>query len=59
MVIGFAHGEIEKVNGQSFAHPTEAIQYIQSISKNLKLNPSNIIIGNGSDEIISLACQLF
>ena len=32
---------------------------IQSISKNLKLNPNNIIIGNGSDEIISLACQLF
>jgi histidinol-phosphate aminotransferase len=32
---------------------------IQSISKNLKLNPNNIVIGNGSDEIISLACQLF
>jgi argininosuccinate synthase len=32
MVIGFAHGEINKVNGQSFAHPTEAIQYIQSIA---------------------------
>ena len=31
MVIGFAYGEINKVNGQSFAHPTEAIQYIQSI----------------------------
>ncbi|MFZ9276735.1 MAG: histidinol-phosphate transaminase [Candidatus Fonsibacter ubiquis] len=31
----------------------------QSISKNFKLNPNNIIIGNGSDEIISLACQLF
>ena len=32
MVIGFAYGEINKVNGQSFAHPTEAIQYIQSIA---------------------------
>jgi argininosuccinate synthase len=32
MVIGFAQGEINKVNGQSFAHPTEAIQYIQSIA---------------------------
>jgi histidinol-phosphate aminotransferase len=32
---------------------------IQSISRNLQLNPNNIIIGNGSDEIISLACQLF
>ena len=32
MIIGFAQGEINKVNGQSFAHPTEAIQYIQSIA---------------------------
>jgi histidinol-phosphate aminotransferase len=32
---------------------------VKSISKNLKLNPNNIIVGNGSDEIISLACQLF
>jgi histidinol-phosphate aminotransferase len=28
------------------------------ISKKFKLNSNNIIIGNGSDEIISLACQL-
>ena len=32
MVIGFEKGEIVKVNGQSFAHPTKAIQYIQSIA---------------------------
>ena len=32
MVIGFEQGEIKKVNGTSFAHPTEAIQYIQSIA---------------------------
>jgi histidinol-phosphate aminotransferase len=32
---------------------------IKTISKNFKLNPNNIIVGNGSDEIISLACQLF
>lgn len=32
MVIRFEQGEIKKVNGQSFAHPTEAIQYIQSIA---------------------------
>jgi len=32
MVIRFEKGEIKKVNGQSFAHPTEAIQYIQSIA---------------------------
>jgi histidinol-phosphate aminotransferase len=32
---------------------------INSISKNLQLNPNKIIIGNGSDEIISLACHLF
>ena len=31
MVIGFEKGEIVKVNGQSFEHPTKAIQYIQSI----------------------------
>ena len=31
---------------------------IKSISKNLKLNPNNIITGNGSDEIISLALSL-
>ena len=29
--IGFEKGEIVSVNGKSFAHPTEAIQYIQSI----------------------------
>ena len=32
MVISFEQGEIKKVNGQSFGHPTEAIQYIQSIA---------------------------
>jgi argininosuccinate synthase len=32
MVIRFEQGEIKKVNGQSFGHPTEAIQYIQSIA---------------------------
>lgn len=32
IVISFAHGEINKVNGQFFGHPTEAIQYIQSIA---------------------------
>ena len=32
---------------------------IKTISKNFKLNPNNLIVGNGSDEIISLACQLF
>jgi len=32
MVINFEQGEIKKVNGQSFGHPTEAIQYIQSIA---------------------------
>lgn len=32
MVIGFEKGEIVKVNGQSFEHPTKAIQYIQFIA---------------------------
>jgi argininosuccinate synthase len=32
MVIGFEKGEIVHVNGQRFAHPTKAIQYIQSIA---------------------------
>jgi argininosuccinate synthase len=32
MVIGFEKGEIVQVNGQRFAHPTKAIQYIQSIA---------------------------
>jgi argininosuccinate synthase len=32
MVIRFEQGEIKKVNGQSFGHTTEAIQYIQSIA---------------------------
>lgn len=31
LVILFEKGEIKKVNAQIFAHPTEAIQYIQSI----------------------------
>lgn len=32
MVISFEKGEIKKVNGQLFAHPANAIQYIQSIA---------------------------
>ena len=32
MVIGFEKGEIVQVNGQSFTHPTAAIQCIQSIA---------------------------
>lgn len=32
MVIDFEKGEIKKVNGKLFSHPTEAIQYIQSIA---------------------------
>jgi argininosuccinate synthase len=32
IVISFEKGEIKKVNSQSFAHPTEAIQFIQSIA---------------------------
>jgi argininosuccinate synthase len=32
MVISFQQGEIKKVNGQSFQHPTEAIAFIQSIA---------------------------
>ena len=32
IVISFEQGEIKKVNGQAFAHPTEAIQFIQSIA---------------------------
>jgi argininosuccinate synthase len=31
MVIGFEKGEIKSVNHKTFTHPTEAIQYIQSI----------------------------
>ena len=31
LVIGFEEGEIKTVNQKSFTHPTEAIQYIQSI----------------------------
>lgn len=31
LVIGFEKGEINTVNDKKFAHPTEAIQYIQSI----------------------------
>jgi len=31
LVIGFEKGEIKTVSKKSFAHPTEAIQYIQSI----------------------------
>jgi argininosuccinate synthase len=32
MVISFERGEIKKVNGKDFSHPTEAIGYIQSIA---------------------------
>ncbi len=32
MVIGFEKGEIKSVNNKTFNHPTEAIQYIQSIT---------------------------
>ncbi len=32
MVIGFEKGEIKTVNKKTFTHPTEAIQYIQSIA---------------------------
>ena len=32
MVISFQQGEIKKVNGQLFAHPTEAVAFIQSIA---------------------------
>ena len=32
MVIGFEKGEIKLVNNKTFSHPTEAIQYIQSIA---------------------------
>ena len=32
MVIGFEKGEIKSVNNKTFSHPTEAIQYIQSIA---------------------------
>ena len=31
LVIGFVKGEINSVNDKTFSHPTEAIQYIQSI----------------------------
>ena len=32
LVIGFEKGEIKTVNKKTFAHPTESIQYIQSIA---------------------------
>ena len=32
MMIGFEKGEIKSVNNKNFNHPTEAIQYIQSIA---------------------------
>ena len=32
MVIGFEKGEIKSVNNKTFTHPTEAIQFIQSIA---------------------------
>ncbi len=32
MVIGFEKGEIKTVNKKTFTHPTEAIQYIQSVA---------------------------
>lgn len=30
--LGFQNGQLQTVNGQSFAHPTEAIQFLQSIA---------------------------
>jgi argininosuccinate synthase len=30
--LGFEKGELKSVNGQSFGHPTEAIQYLQNIA---------------------------
>lgn len=30
--LGFEKGELKKVNGNAFAHPSEAIQYLQSIA---------------------------
>jgi len=30
--LGFVRGELKKVNGKEFAHPSEAIQYLQSVA---------------------------
>ena len=47
-------------NKKIFRYPDgNSNDLIKTISKNFKLNTNNIIVGNGSDEIISLACQLF
>ncbi len=32
VILDFAKGELIKVNGKAFAHPTEAIQYLQTIA---------------------------
>lgn len=32
VTLGFEKGELKKVNGKSFGHPTEAIQHLQSIA---------------------------
>jgi argininosuccinate synthase len=32
VTLGFEKGELKKVNGRGFGHPTEAIQYLQSIA---------------------------
>lgn len=32
VTLAFEKGELKKINGKSFAHPTEAIQYLQSIA---------------------------
>jgi argininosuccinate synthase len=32
ITLGFEKGELKKVNGRSFSHPTEAIQYLQSVA---------------------------
>jgi argininosuccinate synthase len=32
IVLGFEKGELKKVNGHSFDHPTEAIQFLQSVA---------------------------
>jgi argininosuccinate synthase len=30
--LSFVHGELKKINGQHFGHPTEAIQYLQNLA---------------------------
>ena len=35
------------------------IELKEAISKSFKLKSSNLFVGNGSDEILGIACQLF